>query len=311
MISSTMVPTVPERRDVEGIVLLDKPAGISSNRALQMVKRIFRARKAGHTGSLDPLATGMLPVCLGQATKVSAYLLDSDKTYSVAIAFGRQTATGDAEGEVVATGPTRVDEDDLERVLVGFRGPVMQVPPMYSALKFRGRRLYELARAGAVVPREPREVRIREITVETYDASRPLLRVSCSKGTYIRTLVEDIARQAGTVGHVAELRRLSVTPFSSQQMVTLADLERDARLGDRALDGALLGADLALSSYPEVRLTPVQARSVVSGQIVLTDHVVTGLVRLYLGEAAFLGIGEGLGDGRIAPRRLMTGAISG
>jgi tRNA pseudouridine55 synthase len=307
--ATATLPALMERRDVDGILLLDKPAGISSNRALQRVKGILRARKAGHTGSLDPLATGMLPICLGQATKVSAFLLDSDKTYRVMIAFGCQTATGDSEGEVVETGPASVDEELLRRVLVRFVGPVQQVPPMYSALKFRGRRLYELARTGVVVPREPREVRIREIVVEAWDPGRPVLRVSCSKGTYIRTLVEDIARQAGTVGHVAELRRLSVAPFSTEQMVTLADLEHGVQRGDRGLNGALLPADVALSGCPEVRLTPVQARSVTSGQVVTADVAAMGLVRLYLGDGPFLGVGQGLGDGRIAPRRLMTGAF--
>ncbi len=295
------------RRDIDGIVLLDKPSGLSSNQALQRVKWLFNARKAGHTGSLDPLASGMLPVCLGQATKVSAFLLGADKVYRVKAFFGVQTATGDAEGRATEVGPDAVGEAELERALARFRGAVSQTPPMYSALKHQGRRLYELAREGREVPREPRMVAIHEFALEAYHAQTPILRVRCSKGTYIRSLVEDLARAAGTVGHVAELRRLVVEPFPEGSMRTLPNLEAAAEAGADVLERVLVQADEALRIWPAVYLDGPAAIRIRQGLAISCDlDQPTGMVRLY-GEAGhFLGMGECLADRRIRPRRLMA-----
>lgn len=296
------------RRDVDGIVLVDKPAGISSNHALQRVKRMFRARKAGHTGSLDPLASGMLPICLGEATKMAAFLLDSDKTYRFRMNIGCQTSTGDAEGEVVAEGPSVPGEESLQRALDGLRGPIFQVPPMYSALKYQGQRLYRLARAGREVERTARQVWIHELVVEQFDASRPVLRVRCSKGTYVRTLAEDIARQAGTVAHVAELRRLAVTPFRESAMRTLEELQTEANSPAGArLDALLLPVDAAIEAWPALELTARQERGLLCGQPVPGDASAgCGLLRLYGHHGRFLGVGERLADGQVVPRRLMA-----
>lgn len=296
------------RRDVDGIVLLDKPAGMSSNQALQRIKRLFRARKAGHTGSLDPLASGMLPVCLGEATKMAAFLLDSDKTYRFRMHVGGQTSTGDAEGEVIAEGPPLSGEEQLHRALERLRGPILQVPPMYSALKHEGQRLYRLARAGQEVERVARQVSIHELVVEQFDPRRPLLRVRCSKGTYIRTLAEDIARLAGTVAHVAELRRLAVAPFREASMHTLEALETLAGSAAEArLDALLRPVDAAIESWPALELTARQERGLLCGQAVAGEAGARcGPLRLYGHEGRFLGIGERLADGRVVPRRLMA-----
>jgi tRNA pseudouridine55 synthase len=295
------------RRAVDGIVLIDKPPGLSSNQALQKVKRLFRARKAGHTGSLDPLATGMLPICLGQATKVSAYLLDSDKTYLVKVAFGARTTTGDAEGAVVEEGGSEVGASTLEDALARMRGRIMQIPPMYSAIHHEGRRLYQLAREGRVVERAPREVWIHELVVESWDPHAPVLRVRCSKGTYIRTLVEDLAAAAGTVGHVAGLRRLAVEPFSDHAMCTLGELALAAEAGETELARFLLPVDTALVMWPAVHVEEPDAARLRHGQVIRADPIVRpGLVRLYGGTGRFLGVGECEPGGRIVPRRLMV-----
>jgi tRNA pseudouridine55 synthase len=261
------------KRHVDGLLLLDKPRGLTSNAALQRVKRLFRARKAGHTGSLDPLADGMLPLCFGQATKVSGYLLNADKSYRVSAIWGTKTDTGDADGAVIETvSKNSLDRDTLEEALTQFRGAIEQIPPMYSALKRDGRRLYQLAREGKEVPRDPRTVNIFELEVDNYDPCSPELRVRCSKGTYIRTLIEDIAEAVGSVGHVSKLRRVAVYPFQECQMVSLESLEAAAEIG--MPDGE--------------RCAEV------------------GLVRLYDQNECFMGIGETLPDGRVAPRRLFV-----
>lgn len=303
-----------QRRTVDGVLLLDKPIGPSSNQALQTVKRLYAARKAGHTGSLDPLASGMLPLCFGQATKISSFLLESAKVYTVTALFGARTSTGDTEGEVVARSPvTTVTREDLESVLAAFRGDIQQIPPMYSALKQGGRRLYELARQGQEVVREPRQVCIHELEIETYEPTRPTLRVRCSKGTYVRTLVEDIARACGTEGHVVALRRLAVQPFAADGMVTMAELESAAGQGELALDALLRPVDEAIQDWPLVRLGPDEAYYLRQG------HPVTApqgqppgrRVRIYDQDQVFLGIGEMLADGRVAPRRLLSTAGGG
>lgn len=302
-------PRRQPRRDVHGVLLLDKPVGLSSNAALQTVKRLFRAKKAGHTGSLDPLASGLLPVCLGEATKLSAHLLDADKRYRVTVALGSRTATGDTEGGVVESLPVpALDAARVERALQGFRGPIEQVPPMHSALKHHGRRLYELAREGVEVERRPRQVRIHALRLEALEADRLTLEVACSKGTYIRTLAEDVARALGTAGHVAALRRTGAGPYDETHMVPLERLEALREAGDEAgLDACLLAADTAVADWPEVRLFGDLAWYLGRGQPVLVPRAPTaGRVRLYGGDGRFLGLGEILDDGRVAPRRLLN-----
>jgi tRNA pseudouridine55 synthase len=303
-----------QRRDVDGVLLLDKPPGWTSNQALQQVKRLYRARKAGHTGSLDPLASGLLPVCLGQATKVSAFLLDADKHYLVTARLGVKTDTGDADGRVVARSDPAAavsDREALARVLRAHTRPIDQVPPMYSALKQRGRRLYELARAGVEVERAPRRVTIHALDLVSLDGDRLTLEVRCSKGTYVRTLVEDVAEALGTHAHVVELRRLGVGPYSGGGMLTMAQLEALAESGDDALDAVLLPIDSAAAQWPAVQLPPDGAHYLLSGQAVrVRGAPQEGWVRLYGEGLGFLGIGSVTEDGRVAPRRLLRRAAA-
>ncbi len=293
-------------RNVQGILLLDKPLGETSNGALQQVKRIYNARKAGHTGSLDPLATGLLPICFGSATKISAFLLDADKRYWVQVRLGVTTSTADTEGEVLETRPVEgIDRDAVERVLERFRGEIQQIPPMYSALKHKGERLYKLAREGIEVEREPRTVQIRELTLLACEPPQLELDVRCSKGTYVRTLAEDIGAALGTGAHVTALRRTGVGPFGEQGMVTAETLHRCQEQGMAALDALLLPVESALSDWPEVRLSPDTAFYLRQGQPVLVPNApVSGRVRLYDANG-FLGVGEILDDGRVAPKRLL------
>jgi tRNA pseudouridine55 synthase len=292
-------------RDVNGILLLDKPVGLTSNRALQTVKRIFNARKAGHTGSLDPLASGLLPLCFGHATKASHWLLDADKTYEVTASIGAQTDTADAEGAIVATAEVaEVSESALQQSIAEHLGEIEQVPPMYSALKHEGRRLYELARAGEKVDRAPRKIRIYAIEIVKFDPRHPVLRVRCSKGTYIRTLVETVAEAMGTLAHVQTLRRTELGPFDAGRMVSLAQIE-DLASDVAALDSLLIPADSALTRFSAVTLSATEAHYLLNGNPV--GHAakgIEGLVRVYDKQQGFLGVGEVLPDGRIAPKRL-------
>jgi len=294
-------------RPVTGIVLLDKPLAMSSNKALQIVKRLFNAAKAGHTGSLDPLATGMLPICLGEATKVSQYLLEADKVYQVSFKLGEATSTGDAEGEVIETAPFEsISDQQLNDTLSDFIGDIDQVPPMYSALKHDGQRLYELARKGIEVERKSRRVHISDIELLSFDAGIVELKVACSKGTYIRTLAEDIAKALGTVAYVTRLHRLEVGSFSGFPMVTLEQLEAVQEEGELQLDKKLLPLDIGIQTMPEVRLNDDLSYYLRLGQAVQVPKSPTsGLVRLY-DTKRFLGIGEIIDDGRIAPKRLMN-----
>lgn len=296
-------------RDVNGILLFDKPAGLTSNAALQQVKRLYRARKAGHTGSLDPLATGLLPICFGEATKISGFLLDADKHYLVRCQLGVTTTTGDAEGEVLEQRPvTGVDEVRFRQVLGGFKGTIEQIPPMYSALKHKGERLYNLARQGLEVEREARSVVIHALELLGLDGSIAELRVHCSKGTYVRTLVEDIGAELGCGAHVSGLRRTGVGPFSDDHLVTLGELETLAAEGYAGLERLLLPIEDGLAQWPGVRLSGDAAFYLRQGQPVLVPQAPTaGWVRLYEGERQFMGMGEVLDDGRVAPRRLMSG----
>ena len=290
---------------VDGLLLLDKPAGISSNRALQKVKRLLNAKKAGHTGSLDPAATGMLPLCFGEATKVCAYLLDADKGYRVTALLGEATDTGDADGVYTETAPVpELDDAEWRALLARFEGAGKQVPPMYSALKKDGKRLYELARKGQVVEREPRLIHIHELTLLEAHGRRLVFRVRCSKGTYVRTLVEDIAKAAGTVAHTASLHRESVGDFRADDMIDMAQVRRLAESGPEGLRSSLLPVDTALKSWPLASISGVQAERFVSGQTVAVEGSDTGLLRVYGDGQRFLGIGERAGDGTLAPRRV-------
>jgi tRNA pseudouridine55 synthase len=295
-------------RPISGILLLDKPIGLSSNQALQRVKYLFDARKAGHTGSLDPLADGMLPICFGDATKLSAFLLDADKHYRFRVRLGETTTTGDAEGEVVATCEVPpLTAGDIGRVLESFRGEIEQLPPMYSALKHQGKRLYELARQGIEVAREPRRILIRHLTLESVELPDFELQVHCSKGTYVRTLAEDIGERLGCGAHVVALRRTGVGPYSSYRMYTMGEIESAAEAGREALDRLLLPIDTALGDWPAVSVGADSEFYLKQGQPVLVPKAPTsGWVRIFAGER-FIAVGEVQDDGRIAPRRLMTG----
>jgi tRNA pseudouridine55 synthase len=278
---------------------------LSSNAALQRVRRLLRADKAGHVGSLDPLATGMLPICLGEATKIAGEVLSARKRYRFAIQLGTRTATGDREGAVVESAPVPLplDTSAVTAVLSRFLGRQQQVPPMYSALKRDGQPLYKLARAGVEVERAPRNIEIGELALLGVDGTVLDLDVLCSKGTYVRTLAEDIARALGTCGHVIRLRRIYVEPFEREPMQTLESVENTCRAG--ALP-TLVPADAALPHLPPVRLTAVLAARLSCGQAVANaqSHV-TGRVRLYDDRGGFLGIGDA-GEGVVRPRRLFV-----
>ena len=305
--------TNPERRTVTGLLLLDKPSGISSNAALQRAKRLFGARKAGHTGSLDPLATGLLPVCFGEATKISGFLLDADKRYRVVSRLGVTTTTGDSEGEI--TGRRSVGHlgiDAVQTALGAFRGNIEQIPPMYSALKHNGERLYRLARQGIQVERKPRSVHVYELKVVDYRDDVLELDVVCSKGTYVRTLVEDIGERLGTGAHVIGLRRTGLGPFTNPIMYTFDMLEALAKRGAGALAATLIPMDEALVQWPAVSLNADMAYYMLRGQAVLVPRLPSdGWVRLYAGRRGFIGMGEVTADGRVAPKRLLSSHAGG
>ncbi len=291
---------------VDGLLLLDKPAGMTSNRALQTVRRLLRARKAGHTGSLDPAATGMLPLCFGEATKVCAYLLEADKTYRVTARLGVATDTGDADGKQTATAPVpELSPAEWTSILEAFLGESLQVPPMYSALKKGGKRLYELARKGEVVEREARPVTIHAIRLLEAAGSRLVFRVHCSKGTYVRTLVEDIAKRAGTVAHTARLHRETVGSFAGEDMLGLEEIRSLAEEGPAALRARLMTPDNALRHLPAVRIEDAAGQRFTGGQAVaIADSPGDGLVRVYDASGRFLGVGEVSGGAEVAPRRV-------
>lgn len=295
------------RRPVNGIILLDKPRGFSSNAALQKVRWLLNAEKAGHTGSLDPLATGVLPLCFGEATKFSQYLLDADKGYETLMQLGVTTTTADAEGEVLERRPVTVGRADIEALLSRFRGEISQIPPMYSALKRDGQPLYKLARAGEVVEREPRSVTIARLELLTCEAEQARLVVDCSKGTYIRTLVEDIGQLLGCGAHVAQLRRTKAGPFDLSRTVTLEELERvHAEGGNEAVDQFLLPADSGLQHWPLLQFSEHSSFYWLQGQPVRAPEAPKfGMVRVQDHNGRFIGIGEVSEDGRIAPRRLI------
>lgn len=300
------------RRQVNGILLLDKPVGMTSNGALQRVKRLLNAKKAGHTGSLDPLATGMLPICFGEATKFSQFLLESDKSYYVVAKLGEQTTTGDAEGAVIATLPIiDVTASRIENLLKNFLGDIIQVPPMYSAIKHQGKPLYELARRGIEVERKSRQITIHSITLDYLAEDKFAFQVHCSKGTYVRTLVEDVGRALGCGAHVIELRRTAVTPYQSFPMYSLADLEAIAEKHEfLGLSNCLLSVETSVETFPAVQLTNSAAFYLRMGQPVRANFPInSSLVRLLSEDAKFLGMGEVMSDGRVRPYRLLAAQV--
>jgi tRNA pseudouridine55 synthase len=306
----------PKGRNVSGILLLDKPSGISSNHALQRVKRLYDAAKAGHTGSLDPLATGLLPLCLGYTTKFSGFLLDADKRYRVRIRLGVSTTTADAEGDLVAERPTdAVTETMLRQVLARFVGEIQQLPPMHSAVKHQGQRLYKLAREGKEVERAPRRISIHALDLLAFELPEIELDVHCSKGTYVRTLAEDIGNALGCGGHVSALRRSGVGPYveGETDFITLGQIEEiidrhadDDAARNAALDALLLPLDTVLGHCPAVKLSADAAFYLAQGQSVMVPRApAEGMVRLYDVSDHFLGIGQILDDGKVQPKRLV------
>lgn len=303
------MPRRRKGRDVTGIILLDKPAGMTSNRALQRVRHCLEARKAGHTGSLDPLATGLLPLCFGEATKVSGFLLEADKRYRVCARFGVRTDSGDADGTVVErVGDVVLDPNAVRSACTRFSGDIEQIPPMYSALKHKGERLYRIARAGGEVARAPRAVRIHALDVVTIAGTAVTFDVHCSKGTYIRTLVEDIGQEIGVCAHVETLRRTALGPFGEGGSLTpMQAVEAAAGEGSVAVERFLQPTDLALVGWPAVALTRDMAHYVRQGQAVWVPSTPpSAWYRLYDADGMFMGMGTGLSDGRIAPRRMMS-----
>lgn len=294
-------------RPVSGILLLDKPAGTSSNAALQEVKRLYRAQKAGHTGSLDVPASGLLPICLGEATKMSGFLLDSSKRYRSKFELGIRTSTGDALGEVLERREVpALSESRIRSVLATFLGELEQIPPMHSAIKHAGQPLYKLAYQGKTVERQPRCVNIYAFELLGVSGSVLEVDIHCSKGTYIRTLAEEVGNALGCGGHVAALRRTAVGPFELCDAVTIDHIRELAHKDPPALDALLLEPDRAVAEQPEVRLSEDAAYYLCRGQPVLVPKSPSrGLVRAYDARGSFLGIGEILDDGRVAPRRLL------
>lgn len=295
------------RRAISGVFLLDKITGVSSNAALQRIKRLYQADKAGHTGSLDPLASGLLPICLGEATKFSQFLLDADKRYTVTGKLGERTDTFDAEGKIIASAPVNVSEAQLADVVRTFLGKQQQLPPMYSALKKDGKPLYELARQGIEVEREWREIEIFSCQLLGFDGLSFTLDVHCSKGTYIRTLVDDIGAALGCYAHVTVLRRTAAGPFRAEQMLNSdATAELKDSKGLPALDALLLPVDCLVQALPKVVMPVAMAHFINHGQPVLLKAAPRdGVLAMYDDSQRFLGVGEVNADGYLAPKRLL------
>ncbi len=290
---------------VNGILLVNKSPGLTSNAVLQQVKRLFNAKKAGHTGSLDPMATGMLPICFGEATKFCQYLLDADKCYDVTGLLGIKTNTGDAMGEVIARAESyTVSDEALNTVLSQFKGPIKQVPPMYSALKHQGKPLYKYARAGIDILRNEREVFIRNLQLNQFDGQQLSLTVTCSKGTYIRTLIEDIGEQLGIGGHVTRLHRCYTAGYDCESMYTIDELLSKSA---EELMALLLPMDSAVSYLPRIAISSEEVGALRQGKVV--SHVdatgVLGTVRLYENDTDFMGLGELQATGTLSAKRLL------
>lgn len=289
-------------RPLDGVLLFDKPLSLSSNTALQKVRRLFQAEKAGHTGTLDPLATGLLPICFGEATKFSNSLLDSDKTYRARVRLGQVTTTGDAEGEVIASSPVEVDEARLQAVLPTFLGDIQQLPPMHSALKHQGKPLYEYIRKGETVERQPRQITIHELVLDRFEGEELEITVRCSKGTYIRTLAEDIGQALGCGAHLLALRRLAIGRFSLDDALSWERLEA---MSQTEREACLLPVDCMLQDLPMLTLDSVLTTRIARGQRLVLDHgLPDGRVRLY-GEGRFIGVG-GLTGKLLTPERLLS-----
>ena len=296
-------------RDVDGVLLLHKPPGISSNKALQNARFLFKANKAGHTGSLDPLASGMLPICFGEATKFSNFLLDASKSYQALCTLGQTSSTGDAEGKITSCYPVNVAEEDIRRVLDQFIGKVNQIPPMYSAVKHQGQRLYKLARKGKEVERTPRQINIYSLKLIGFNQNEIEIKVHCSKGTYIRTLVEDIGKALGCGAFLARLERTGVQPFWENDCYTLDQLRSTSALGLSSLDGCLLPVNSALVDIPEIIIDTSAADYLRQGQAVqINSPALSGLHSLVTDKGQFIGIGQVNSDGKILPKRLMNTA---
>lgn len=295
-------PRRPPRRKVDGVLLLDKPTGMTSNAALQTVRRLFNAAKAGHTGTLDPLATGLLPLCFGEATKFAGELLNADKSYRATLRFGVTTDTADSEGRVLETRPVDFTTEQLREVLADFTGDIDQVPPMYSALKRDGKPLYEYARAGVEIERESRRVTIHRLELCSHVGNEAVIEVDCSKGTYVRTLAADIGSRLACGAHLVALRRTRIGPFDVGQAASLDVLRAAA---DEELGQLVHPVDFLLAEMPRVDLADAAAGRFVLGEVVSLDSHQQGLVRVYSG-ASFLGLGEMEQSGRLKPKRLLV-----
>ena len=307
MQESSQSPKKPQikriKRRIDGVLLLDKPLGFSSNQALQKVKWLYQAEKAGHTGTLDPLATGLLPICFGEATKFAQYLTDADKTYVAKIRFGVTTTTGDAEGDVVQTRPVNLQHNALLETLDRFRGNITQVPPMYSALKHEGKALYEYARAGVEIARKARDVNIKSIQLNHFDENVAEITVTCSKGTYIRTLAEDIGEALGCGAHLIALRRTATAGYAIAKSVSVEALESMTTV---ERDQLLMPVDSAIDCLPKITLNDDAAHYLLQGQAVwLSGKIPDSDLRLYDEQDRFLGLGYLQSDGKIAPKRLL------
>jgi tRNA pseudouridine55 synthase len=292
------------KKNISGVLLLDKPLGYSSNQALQKIKLLYQAAKAGHTGTLDPLATGLLPLCFGEATKFAHFLTDADKVYIATVKFGITTNTGDAEGQVLSVKDVNISKMQLEQVCSQFLGVISQVPPMYSALKHEGKAMYEYARAGVEIERASRAVTIHNIEINAFDRDVATITVKCSKGTYIRTLAEDIGAQIGCGAHLIGLRRTATANYHINQAITIEQFEAMSE-AQRAL--LLMPADSAIADLPAITLDVDSAFYLQQGQAILhSGNIPEGLIRLYNEQGEFLGLGEQQSDGKIAPKRLIV-----
>jgi tRNA pseudouridine55 synthase len=294
------------KRKVDGVLLLDKPAGLTSNAALQKAKRLYRAEKAGHTGTLDPFATGLLPLCLGEATKFSQFLLDADKVYLAEVRLGVRTSSGDLDGEVIATRPVEVTEAALRQALESFRGEIEQVPPMHSALKHQGRPLYEYARQGIEIERKARRIVVHALALEAFSGDACTLRVHSGKGFYVRALADDLGQALGCGAHLVGLRRMAVGGFALAEAVTLPALEA---MSEAERDARLLPADGLIAALPDMTLDVESAWQISHGQAVWLPRLRVGvLYRIYAPDQGFLGVAEVNEDGKLAPRRLVANA---
>jgi tRNA pseudouridine55 synthase len=293
------------KRPLNGVLMLDKAPGASSNAALQQAKRLYQAAKAGHAGTLDPLATGLLPILFGEATKFSSDLLEADKSYAAEIRLGVSTTTADAEGEVMAERAVSVTPDELAAALLHFSGSILQTPPLYSALKRAGKPLYAYARAGIQIEREPRRVTIHALNLQWFEGERLALSVTCSKGTYIRSIAHDLGEMLGCGAHLAALRRTAVGRFGLDCAHTLASLEA---MSAAERDECLLPVDALLQNLPEAHLAPAQQARFVQGQPVPWDGPPQARVRVYGAGGALLGVGEADADGTISPKRVIASA---